>query len=340
MAPKQTDSEKFRIGVVIPTYNRASLISETLDSILRQTHQPSEIVVVDDGSTDNTEEVVRRFGPSVQYVRIENSGECRARNVGVSFSQSEYVAFCDSDDLWHPEKLRSQVRIFEAAPECDYSFTNFRTVVDDIWSQDTKFDTLPLHFFDLQRLGIDKDLFVIQAPMFERLLLNQPIFPSTIMMKRSFFENVGRWSEPLGRTPSVDLEFHLRCVGRPNIGVVAAPMVGIRKHASNFSGNPLKLALGEVAVLRYVLANNPQAQQYAMTIKNQISLRSFLAADLSFAAGDMKLARKLIGDVHRKHRSWKMQVKSMILRCPDWIGQNLGKTSKLLRQKLRPQHSR
>jgi glycosyl transferase family 2 len=328
------------ICVVVPTYNRADLIPLSLKTILSQSYQPDEIIVVDDGSKDNTEEVVRRFGSSVRYLRIENSGECRARNVGVSHSQCEYVAFCDSDDLWHPDKLMSQVRIFEATPECDYSFTNFRTVVDDIWSQNTKFDTLPPDFFDLQRCEIDKDLFVIQVPMFRPLLLNQPIFPSTIMMKRSFFENVGRWDEPLGRTPSVDLEFHLRCVGRPNIGVVAAPMVGIRKHASNFSGNPLKLALGEVAVLRYVLANNPQARQYVRTIEDQISLRSGWAAGLAFAAGDLELSRKLMGHVLRKHRSWKIKVKNMILRCPNWIGRNLLKTPGLLGRKLRPQHSR
>jgi len=325
------------VSVIVPTYNRADLIPLTLQTIVNQSHPPKEIIVVDDGSTDNTEQVVRAFGSGVRYIRIENSGECRARNVGVSASKSEHVAFCDSDDLWHPDKLKLQSSIFEAT-ECDYSFTNFETVVDDVWSEQTKFDTMPPTFFDLPRRMISKDVFIIETPIFDRLLLNQPIFPSTLMMTRTFFENVGRWNEALGRIPSVDLEFHLRCVDYPNTGVVAAPVVGIRKHASNFSGNPLKLAIGEVAILRYVLANNPSAQKYADTIQDQISRRAATSVACAFEAGELELARKLMSAVPHSYRSWKLQAKNLILHSPDRIGQILRKVSMLLAQKLRQDH--
>jgi len=326
------------ISVVVPTYNRADLIHKTLDAIVSQSYSPEEVIVVDDGSQDNTEEVVRSFAPLVRYLRIENSGECRARNVGVSLARCEYIAFCDSDDLWRPDKLKLQTRIFEDAPECDYSFTNFKIVVDDSWSSETKFDSLPHHYFDLPQHQLDKDLFVIKTPMFDRLLGNQPIFPSTLMMKKSFFESVGRWNEPLGRTPSVDLEFHLRCVGRPNIGVVSRPVVGIRKHDSNFSGQPLKLAMGEIAVLRYVLANNPQAIAYTEVIENQIAIRNaFLAAD-AFGSGDLESARKFLAGVPYNRRSQKLKVKSIILQCPDSVGHSLRKIGIYIAQHLHHHH--
>lgn len=302
----------FRISVIVPTYNRADLINETLNSILNQSHKAAEIIVVDDGSSDATEEVVRGFGPEVKYLKIENSGECRARNIGVDASSSPWIAFCDSDDLWQPEKLELQFKLFEANPDLDYSFTNFRTVVDGQWSGTTKFDSSPKDYWAIARRICAQESLVVEDPMFERLLVHQPIFPSTLMMKRSFFEGAGRWRESLGRTPSVDLEFHLRCVCRPPIGVVVAPVVGIRKHASNFSGDPLKTTLGEIEILRYALANNPTAKSYERAIEAEIVSRSASAARGAFSAGNFEAARRLIRAVPYRSRTWKLHVKNVI----------------------------
>ena len=92
------------VSVVIPTYNRADWLPRTLASILGQTLEPMEVIVVDDGSTDGTEALARSFPPTVRYSRIENSGVCRARNAGVSLARGSWLAFCDSDDLRHPRK--------------------------------------------------------------------------------------------------------------------------------------------------------------------------------------------------------------------------------------------
>ena len=340
MTLHRTPSEMIEISVVVPTYNRANLIGETLNSILRQSKKPNEIIVIDDGSKDNTEQVVRDFGLGVKYIKIENSGECRARNVGVSLAMSEFVAFCDSDDLWHPDKLMLQSRIFAAVPECEYSFTNFKIVTNDLWSSDTKFDSLPPTFFSLPKIDVDTDCFVVKPGIFDRLLRNQPIFPSSVMMKRSFFESVGKWDESIGRIPSVDLEFHLRCVGRGNIGVVAAPVVGIRKHASNFSGDPYKLSVGEVAILRYVLSTNPMAKHFASLINEQITTRNSNAAELAFAEGHFEEARKLLTDIRPENRSWKLQLKSLILSCPAWLRRRLWQYSLFMGEKLRTHVSR
>lgn len=98
------------ISVVIPTYNRGRWIAEAVNSVLRQSYAPREIIVVDDGSIDNTRDVLAEFGYHVKYYYKENGGVSSARNYGVLKAEGEWVAFLDSDDLWYPEKLSVQVR--------------------------------------------------------------------------------------------------------------------------------------------------------------------------------------------------------------------------------------
>ncbi len=108
-----------KVSVIIPTYNRAKFVTKAIDSVLVQTYKDYEIIVVDDGSTDNTHEVVRSFNdPRINYIRHEeNRGSGAARNTGIKASRGEYIAFLDSDDEWLPTKLSKQMTIFQAAPE-------------------------------------------------------------------------------------------------------------------------------------------------------------------------------------------------------------------------------
>ena len=106
------------VSVVIPTYNRAHLVGRAIQSVLNQTYQDFEIIVVDDGSTDNTEEVVKSFNdPRIRYIRHDqNRGGSAARNTGIKMARGEYIAFQDSDDEWLPEKLEKQMKVFKSAP--------------------------------------------------------------------------------------------------------------------------------------------------------------------------------------------------------------------------------
>ena len=107
------------VSVIIPTYNRAHLIGRAIQSVLYQTYQDFEIIVVDDASTDNTEEVVSNFDDErIRYIRLkENSGTSAApRNTAIRIARGEYIAFQDSDDEWLPEKLEKQMRLFEIQP--------------------------------------------------------------------------------------------------------------------------------------------------------------------------------------------------------------------------------
>lgn len=104
------------VSVVLTTYNRADLISETIESILSQTFRNFELIVVDDGSTDNTEEVVRSYNDErVHYIKTDNwGGPAKPRNIGIKKAKGEYIAFCDDDDLWLPNKLEVQLKHFDS----------------------------------------------------------------------------------------------------------------------------------------------------------------------------------------------------------------------------------
>ena len=105
------------ISVIIPTYNAAPYIGETLDSVLSQTYPRKEIIVIDDGSTDSTPQSLEAYNSTVRSIRQENAGAGAARNAGVKAASGDYIAFLDADDLWLPEKLDVQMRIAEKHPE-------------------------------------------------------------------------------------------------------------------------------------------------------------------------------------------------------------------------------
>lgn len=305
------------ISVIVPTYNRATLIATTLESILTQSCKPTEVIVVDDGSSDDTEAVVRAFGIAVKYIRIDNSGPCRARNVGVRASCSQYIAFCDSDDVWLSDKLEQQFKIFEAAPDVEFVFSDFKTFSDEGYATESKFESLSGEFWrGLPRRTLNTELSIIEAPLVERLLWRQPIFPSTIAMKRSFFDSIGGWVESLGRTPSEDLEFVLRAAAHHPIGVVSKPVVSIRKHSSNFSGDNVRTTLGEIQILQYVMDHHAPGKRLRSLILEQIRHRREDVAAASFSAGDFETMRKVLKPAPIWQRSCRLHVKSAVARLP------------------------
>src|SRR3954471_2818785 len=113
--PESTDDPL--VSVVIPTYNRASLIAESLDSVFAQTYPRLEVIVIDDGSTDGTENAVAPYLDRIIYVRQKNQGLAGARNAGFAKASGEYIAWLDSDDLWNPEKTALQLAYLRKRPD-------------------------------------------------------------------------------------------------------------------------------------------------------------------------------------------------------------------------------
>jgi glycosyltransferase involved in cell wall biosynthesis len=295
---------------------------KTIDSILLQIYPPQEIIVVDDGSTDDMQQVKNHADPKVKYHRITNSGVCKARNIGVSLASSPYIAFCDSDDLWREDKLAKQMDLHDRLPDLRYSFTNFSLVLDGSWAKATKFGEAPQNFFtDCVQVG-DTSL-VSETPFYDRIIRFQPIFPSTILMKKSFYWELGGFDESFGRTPSEDLEFTLRCVQHAPIGIVVEPVVGIRKHSSNFSGDNYATARGRIEIFNYALTHHSVTEPIKSSLLDQITVNRVDASYTAFATRDFATCKNLLTGVPARFLTPKTRIKLAISQCPGPIAKLL-----------------
>jgi glycosyltransferase involved in cell wall biosynthesis len=125
-SPLKTEGSLVQVSIVIPTFNRAWIIADALQSVFAQTFQNFEVLIVDDGSTDDTAEVVKSFtDPRLRYIKKDQNGGCAsARNTGIRAATGEYVSTLDSDDLWKPDKLEREVRFLETHPEVQAVFSD------------------------------------------------------------------------------------------------------------------------------------------------------------------------------------------------------------------------
>lgn len=193
------------VSVIIPTWNRASFVSEAIQSVLKQTRHDFELIVVDDGSTDNTREVVAKYGSRVRYIYQANQGVSAARNTGIRLAQGEYLAFLDSDDLWQKRKLAVQLEAMQAEPSVKICYTN------EIWRRDGK------------HLNQKKKHQKYSGWIFEPMLPLCLISASSILLAREVFDEVGVFDENLPVCEDYDL--WLRLAMRYPITFVDQPLI-------------------------------------------------------------------------------------------------------------------
>jgi hypothetical protein len=238
-------------------------------------------------------------------------------------SRCPWIAFCDSDDLWRTDKLLFHVMLHQAEPEVEYSFSDFAIVSDDRWSSTRKFDGAPFGYWEAGRAVVAQDCWVFRQNLYERLVVYQPIFPSSVFISRVQFDRLGGWNTSFDRKRIVDFEFHLRCVAVPPIGVVNRPTVGIRKHASNLSDNLINMLLGEIDVLRFALEHHPVARSYGETIRQSIARRQLNALDAAFVVKDFSLVRQLYREMADVRRAPKTTLKYAISLLPSTVRASL-----------------
>ena len=303
------------ISVVVPTFNRASLISETLDAILRQTTSPDEIIVVDDGSTDNTSAALLRYAGKLVVIRNSNSGELVSRNTGLRAAKGDLVAFCDSDDLWEQDFLLEMSALWRSAPGLTAAYSNFRELQDGHLAARTKFDDAPEGFWDSARqVGLVS--YVFDVPIAVRLLAFQPFFPSCMMVDRAAFQALGGWDEAVSRVVGCDFATTLRVTNAPAIGAVQKPLVRIRKHASNFSANVEAMNLGDARVLQHVIQSRPELHGFASAFQASIVERRQQALDSAFSRRDFGAVRDIDRLIPGHMRSRRQRVKAGIALLP------------------------
>ncbi len=285
------------ISVVIPTYNRAHLIGETLKAVLDQSLPPVEVIVVDDGSTDDTGEILTRFGGRITALRIPNSGELVARNTGIAHAKGTLIAFCDSDDLWRPEHLARMAELWRHEPRTTAAYANFRIVRAGVWSGEDKFADAPPGYWQALR-PLAPGLGLFDRPIVDLLIRFMPFFPSCMVVRAEIFRGLGCWDEAVNRSVSMDFATALRVAEHPPLGMVLEPTVGIRKHAGNFSADTQKMNLGDAAILDYVLRTRPSVAPHAEAIRASIRERHIAALEIAFARRDfagVETVRTLLG---------------------------------------------
>ena len=278
------------ISVVIPTYNRAKIIGETIAAVMRQTHPSAEIIVVDDGSTDTTPATLAAYNDHIRIIRIPNSGDLVARNTGLNVASGDLVAFCDSDDVWESDYLNAMASLWNDEPGLHAAYADFRILRDGEVSERSKFEDAPPGFWDAMRL-LASDRGVFEAPYVADLLRFQPFFPSTMTVERKTFLAIGGWDERVSRSIGCDFATALRTAANPPVGVVRRPLVRIRKHSGNLSGDTERMNLGDAAVLQHVLASNPAMEPMRSKFEASMAERREAALHAAFDRRDFAAVR-------------------------------------------------
>jgi glycosyltransferase involved in cell wall biosynthesis len=200
---KQIREDDPEVSVIMPAHNAAATIAESMESILRQTYKNWELIIVDDGSTDNTFGVVRKYldDPRIKLIRCEkNAGMSTARNLGVAKASGEFIAFLDSDDLWMPTKLQKQIEYHKKNPNCRISHTDFREFYP---SGKEKRPWRQFFASKHQKNGV----------LLPHLYYDNLVATLTVMMRRDIFINLGGFDTELFGVEDQDLWLKIAKLG-------------------------------------------------------------------------------------------------------------------------------
>ncbi len=222
-------------SVVIPSYNRSGMTVEAVNSVLAQTFSDYEIIVVDDGSTDDTEEVLSGFDHKIKYHKQINAGVAFARNKGVSLSTGRYICYLDSDDIWHPEKLAVYKDAIDSSPDIAFLFSDFHKhdiKLPEPYSLSNS-DMFP-YIYDLAK-NVEGKLFTIEGEDLLRLLFKgYPLYPSTFAVRRDVHDHF-RWDP--GILKSEDFNFVLKVSRKYGFAYLSQSLTTVRVHDSNKSAD-------------------------------------------------------------------------------------------------------
>lgn len=305
------------ISVIIPSWNRAALLPETLDAVLMQTHAPFEVILVDDGSTDHTAEMVAtRYPGRVRVLRIANGGDLLARNAGLAVARGRLVAFCDSDDLWRPDFLESMGRLWVAEPALRVAFADFVELRDGVCASTTKFADAPPGFWDGLRVLAPGGLGAFDRNIVARVIGFQPFFPSAMAANREFLLALGGWDASVGRVVGTDFATILLLCEHAPIGIIHRPLVMIRKHAGGYSADVQAMNLGDAAILEHVLARRPSLHALDGLIGESVATRRVQALEIAFARQDHQAVRGIYRLLPERRKAWAVRLKARVAAWP------------------------
>jgi glycosyltransferase involved in cell wall biosynthesis len=244
-SPEAVGGQAF-VSVIIPCYNQARFLSEAIESVLDQTYRRFEVIVVDDGSSDNTSEVAARY-PSVRCYRQQNQGLAAARNRGLSQSTGDYLVFLDADDRLLPEALETGVVCLSSHPECAFAYGHIRLISSDG-----------------SPLASPRQAAVVNEHYRTLLSRNYIWTPGVAMYRRAVFHSVAGFN-PLVNA-AADYDLNIRIARDFPIYCHDKAVLEYRTHGSNMSGNPELMLRHAVTARRlqwkYVKGNRQYKEAY------------------------------------------------------------------------------
>ena len=240
------------ISVVIPTYNRVELLKRSIDSVINQTIKPFEIIIVDDGSNDGTEAMVKKKYDSLKLIKQKNKGASAARNTGIKASSGEWICFLDSDDEWKNDKLEKQITA--VANNSDYKFFHS----NEIWIKNGK------------RINQKKKHKKYGGDIFKKCLDMCRISPSSVLINKNIFEEIGFFNEDL--VVCEDYELWLRICDQYKVFFIDEPLIiKYGGHQGQLSYSIDSIEYHRIKALEYLLSTGLSKENRDYTIQMLIS---------------------------------------------------------------------
>ena len=246
------------VSVIIPTYQRANLVNQAIESVLAQTYRDYEIIVVNDGSTDDTKAVLAQFGNKITAIHQENRGLSAARNTGILASQGKYIAFLDDDDLWLPEKLAKQIPVLEAKPQIGLIYSdmfrfNENGVFPDTWGKNFPTPSLPVSW-----------------TLFKGNFIPVP----TVVVRRACLDKIGWFDESLSACEDYDL--WLRIIEKFPVYHLDEPLAYYRQSSDNMQKEKEPMLVNTLRVKEKAFKRNPNLQKLPLQYLDKYYFQHYL----------------------------------------------------------------
>ncbi|OAV52719.1 glycosyl transferase family A [Rhizobium sp. WYCCWR10014] len=270
-AMEMPTTSRIQVAVVIPAYNASPYLAQTLQSVIDQTHRALEIVIVDDGSTDDTASICRHFAagdPRIRIVSTENRGVAAARNTGIEASKSDYIAFLDADDIWHPTYVERMLSALHPLPNTWGAVYALHRHID------------PEGYCTKSGSSLNARDTIFNRHLVFRFVGNG----SGFMVRRAVFDKIGGYDSSYARQGiggCEDFDFELRTAEHFKIETVPLGLVGYRIHSAAMSSDWSRMALSLLAVTEQCIARNPQLPTF---VANCARTSAHLYAFSKFAA--------------------------------------------------------
>lgn len=275
-----------KFSVIIPTYNCAQYVTQALDSVLAQTYPHFEVIIVDDGSTDNTRNVILPYleDKRVKYVYRENGGLAVARNTGIKEAQGDYIALLDADDLWKEDKLEMQAEFIKQHPNVAMICGNaYKFEEDNRQKLEVIHQNLP-----------EGEL--TSAQLFSMLLVAaNPVICPTVVMGRWIFAEIGMYDENLSRLGCEDRDLSLRVMSKYDVRYMKECLAYYRLRVNSMHGNVEKMHRARMYVLEKSVKTLPRLKTNAILRQRSFANVYYYNALGFFRNGSRKEVLKNLG---------------------------------------------